>query len=201
LLCRGLVHCLDESKKIIIVGIPGVGKTTLVAKVVEMLKQSNKTVIVQSFGTVMLDEAKKNGVKDRDELRKLPMSKQQELQKSAAQKISKLEENIVIVDTHAFIATKSGFYPGLPYHVLEIIAPSNFISVSARPEEIYNRRMKDESRHRDLVSIDSIKKELAVQDAMLSSCSVLSGSPMKSVLNSQGNVEEAAKSVISAIGI
>jgi len=200
LLCRGLVHCLGESKKIIIVGIPGVGKTTLVTKVVEMLKQSNKTVNVQSFGTVMLDEAKKIGIKDRDELRKLPMSKQQELQKSAAQKISKLEENIVIVDTHAFIATKSGFYPGLPYHVLEIIAPSNFISVSARPEEIYNRRMKDGSRHRDVVSIDSIKKELAVQDAMLSSCSVLSGSPMKSVLNSQGKVEEAAKSVISAIG-
>jgi len=195
------VLCLDESKKIIIVGIPGVGKTTLVAKVVEILKQSNKTVIVQSFGTVMLNEAKKLGVKDRDEIRKLPMSKQQDLQKSAAQKIAKLEENIVIVDTHAFIATKSGFYPGLPYHVLEIIAPSNLISVSARPEEIYNRRMKDESRHRDLVSIESIKKELAVQDAMLSSCSVLSGSPFKSVLNSQGKVEEAAKSVISAIGI
>ena len=201
MLCRGLVHCLDESKKIIIVGIPGVGKTTLVAKVVEILKQSNKTVIVQSFGTVMLEQAKKLGVKDRDDLRKLSMSKQQELQKMAAQKISQLKENIVIVDTHAFIATKSGFYPGLPYSVLEIIAPSNFISVSARPEEIYNRRMKDNSRNRDLISIESIKKELAVQDAMLSSCSVLSGSPLKSVLNPEGKVEEAAKSVLSAIGI
>jgi len=192
---------LDGSKKIIIVGIQGVGKTTLVAKIAEILKQNNITVSVQSFGTVMLDEAKKAGIEDRDELRKLPMSKQQELQKIAAQKIADLQDNIVIVDTHAFIATKAGFYPGLPYHVLEIIAPSNFISVVARPEEIYNRRMKDDTRHRDLVSIDSIKKELAVGDAMISSCSVLSGSPMKSVLNSEGKVEEVAKSVISAIGL
>ena len=89
----------------------------------------------------------------------------------------------------------------MPLHVLEIIKPSNFISVSARPEEIYNRRMKDTTRNRDIVSIDSIKKELAVQEAMLSSCSVFSGSPMKPILNTEGKVEEAAKTVLSAIEI
>jgi len=49
--------------------------------------------------------------------------------------------------------------------------------------------------------IEDIKKELAVQDAMLSSCSVLSGSPMKVVFNHEGNVEEAAKAVLGAIGL
>jgi len=34
---------------------------------------------------------------------------------------------------------------------------------------------------------------------MLSSCSVISGSPMKPILNDEGKVEEAAMKVISAI--
>jgi len=192
---------LAESKKVIIVGIPGVGKTTLVSKIVEILKAKQRSISVHSFGTVMLEEAKKNGIKDRDELRKLPMEKQTNLQKMAAQKIASLQDDLVIIDTHAFISTNAGFYPGLPNSVLQIIKPDNFISVSARPEDIYNRRMKDSTRNRDLVSIESIKKELSVQDAMLSSCSVLSGSPMKTVLNSQGKVDEAAQSVIDAIEI
>jgi len=192
---------LAESKKVIVVGIPGVGKTTLVAKIVELLKSKQKSVSVHSFGTVMFEEAQKNGIKDRDELRKLTMEQQKNLQKIAAEKLSRLGDDLVIIDTHAFISTNAGFYPGLPNHVLQIIKPSNFISVSARPEEIYNRRMKDTTRNRDQVSLESIKKELSVQEAMLSSCSVLSGSPMKTILNAEGKVDEAAQAVIEAIEI
>jgi len=196
------VHCLaGDSKKIVIVGIPGVGKSTLVAKIVEILHSRQKSVSVYSFGTLMFEEAQKNGMKSRDDLRKLSMEEQQNLQKKAAQKIAKLEDDLVIIDTHTFINTNAGFYPGLPNSVLEIIKPSNFISVYARPEEIYNRRMKDNTRHRDLVSIDNIKKEMAISDAMLSSCAIFSGSPMKPVFNAEGKVEEAANAVISAIEI
>ncbi len=192
---------LVESKKVIVVGIPGVGKTTLVSKIVELLKSKQKSVSVHSFGTVMFEEGRKNGIKDRDELRKLTMEQQQNLQKIAAEKLSRLGDDLVIIDTHAFISTNAGFYPGLPNHVLQIIKPSNFISVSARPEEIYNRRMEDTTRNRDQVSLESIKKELSVQEAMLSSCSVLSGSPMKTILNAEGKVDEAALAVINAIEI
>ena len=142
------------------VGIPGVGKSTLVSKIVEILQSQQKSVTVQSFGTVMFEEAKKNGINDRDELRKLSMHEQKNLQRSAAEKIAKLDDDLVIIDTHAFISTNAGFYPGLPQHVLEIIEPENYISVFARPEEIYNRRMKDKTRTRDKISIDAIKKEL-----------------------------------------
>jgi len=194
------VLCLDESKKIVIVGIPGVGKTTVVTKVFDILNSKNKSVSVISFGNLMFEEALKYGIKDRDDLRKLSISQQQDLQKKAAERIAKLNDNVIIIDTHAFITTQAGFYPGLPDYVIKIIQPSNFISISARPEVIFNRRKQDETRHREVVSIDLIKKELAVQDAMLSSCSVLSGSPLKTILNDEGKVEEAAMNVIKAIG-
>jgi len=194
------VLCLDESKKIVIVGIPGVGKTTIVTKVFEILNSKNKSVSVVSFGNLMFEEALKYGIKNRDDLRKLSINQQQDLQKKAAERIAKLNDNVVIIDTHAFITTPAGFYPGMPDYVIKIIKPSNFISISARPEVIFNRRKQDETRHRDVVSIDLIKKELAVQDAMLSSCSVLSGSPLKTILNDEGKVEEAAMNVIKAIG-
>lgn len=192
---------LAESKKVVIVGIPGAGKTTLVSKMVEILKTKNKSVSVHSFGTVMFEEAKKLGIENRDELRKLAVDEQKQLQTMAAKKISGIQDDLVIIDTHAFISTKEGFYPGLPYHVLEVLKPANFVAVSARPEDIYNRRMKDNTRNRDIISIDQIKKELAVQDSMLSSCVVLTGSPLKSIMNTEGKVEEAALEVINAIGL
>ena len=191
---------LAESKKVVVVGIPGVGKTTVVSKVVEKLNALNKSVSVHSFGTVMFEEAKENGLKDRDDLRKLTVDEQKNLQKKAAEKIAEYQENIVIIDTHAFISTKEGYYPGLPHYVIQILKPTHFIAVSAKPDEIYNRRTNDDTRDRDIISIGSIKEELDVQDAMLSSCSVLSGSPMKVVLNTEGKVEVAADSIINAIG-
>ena len=192
---------LEESKKVVIVGIPGVGKTSLVTKIAELIKQKNKTVSVHSYGTIMFEEAKKMGIKNRDELRTLPIEKQKELQKIAAETISNLSDDVIFIDTHAFISTKAGFYPGLPNYVIQIIQPTNFIAISASPDEIHNRRMKDGTRERDPISIEDIKKELAVQDAMLSSCSVLSGSPMKVIFNHEGKIEEAAVNVIDAIGL
>jgi adenylate kinase len=194
------VLCLAESKRVIIVGIPGVGKSTLVSKVVELLRSKKISVNVSIFGTVMFEEAKKNGIKDRDDLRKLSVPEQKKLQSMAAKKIASMTDDIVIVDTHAFIATKEGFYPGLPHNVLEILMPDSFIMISARPEEIYNRRMKDTTRNRDIVSIETIKKELDVTSAMLSTCSILCGSPIKMILNSEGKIDEVAKGIVSAMG-
>ena len=192
---------LAENKKVIVVGIAGVGKTTLIKKIVELIKDHAKSVNVTNFGTVMFEVAKENGLHDRDELRKLPISEQKKLQKNAAEKLSKIDADVVIIDTHAFISTPEGYNPGLPYHVLQIIEPSHLILVTAKTEAIYNRRMKDETRNRDKVSITTIKKELDIQSAMMSACSILSGSPLKSVLNKEGKLEEAANKIIKAIGL
>jgi adenylate kinase len=192
---------LVENKTIVMVGIPGVGKTTLLSEMVEILKNHERNVCMISYGTLMFEVALENGLTDRDLLRKLPVSEQQRFQKIAAEKIAAHNEEIVLIDTHAFISSPEGYYPGLPEHVLKIIKPTNFVSVSAKPEEIYNRRMKDDTRNRDKITLDNIKKELDVQSGMISACAVITGAPVRLVLNREGKVEEAAAKIISAIGL
>lgn len=192
---------LVENKKIILVGIPGVGKTTLLTKMVDILKDHKKNVVVINYGSLMFNVAQENGLKDRDELRKLSVTEQQRLQKIAAETIATHNEEVVIIDTHAFINSPEGYYPGLPEHVLKIIKPNNFVSVSAKPEEIYNRRMKDDTRNRDKITLANIKKELDVQSGMISACAVITGSPVRLVLNGEGKVDEEADKIIKAIGL
>ena len=192
---------MAENKKVVMVGIPGVGKTSLLKRVVELLTEQKKSVSVVSFGTLMFDVAKDNGVSDRDDLRKLPVAEQQKLQKIAAEKISAMTDQVVIVDTHAFINSVEGYYPGLPEHVLKIINPTNFVSVSAQPEEIYSRRIKDFTRNRDKITLANVKKELDFQSGIISACAVICGAPIKYVLNGEGKIDEAANKIINSLGL
>ena len=58
----------------------------------------------------MFEVAKENGLKDRDELRKLTNFRTKKLQKIAAEKIAALiDANVVIIDTHAFINSPEGY--------------------------------------------------------------------------------------------
>jgi adenylate kinase len=65
----------ENNKRAIIVGIPGVGKTTVITRAAEMLNKKRKTTVVV-FGTVMFEEAKKMGLKSRDEMRRMPVEDQ-----------------------------------------------------------------------------------------------------------------------------
>ncbi len=195
--------CLDGSNKkvVVMVGIPGVGKTSLLSTIVEILEQRKKDVKVISYGTLMFEVAKQNNTTDRDELRRLPISQQQYLQREAANEIAACTEDVIIIDTHAFIHSPEGYYPGLPEYVLKIIKPTNFVSVSAKPEEIYNRRMRDTTRVRDKITLPNIKKELNVQSGMIAACTVITGAPVRHVQNGEGNIQEAAMKIITAIGL
>jgi len=184
---------LVEPKRItIVVGIPGVGKTTVITKTRDILLQSGYNTTVVVFGSVMLSEAKKMGIADRDQIRKLSLSGQQNLQNLAADYICSVKEDLVIVDTHLFVRTSSGFFPGIPQNVIHKLKPRNLILITATPEEILARRSKDESRHRDMVSIDEIKKELGLAISMISTISILSGSAFEIVDNHQGSSEDTA---------
>ena len=184
---------MEEPKRItIVVGIPGVGKTTVITKTKDILLQSGYSTTVVVFGSVMLSEAKKMGIGDRDQIRKLSLSGQQNLQNLAADYICSVKEDLVIVDTHLFIRTSSGFFPGIPQNVIQKLKPRNLILITATPEEILARRAKDESRNRDMVSIEEIKKELGLAISMISTISILSGSAFEIVDNHQGSSEGTA---------
>lgn len=192
---------MDESKRVVVVGIPGVGKTSLLNNVVKKLRKNNHNIVVCSFGTAMLDEAKKNGVTNRDDIRRMTISEQKHLQNKAARSIMSKQFDILIIDTHAFIKTASGYYPGLPERVLRIFDPTNYVSVSAKPEEIYNRRMNDPTRKRDKVNISVIKQELDLQAAMVSTYAIVSGAPVRPIVNREGKLNDAADDVIRTLGL
>ncbi|MDQ5868829.1 MAG: adenylate kinase [Thermoproteota archaeon] len=189
----------EPNRITIVVGIPGVGKTTVITKTKEIMIQSGYKTTVVVFGSVMLSEAKKIGIGDRDQIRKLSLSGQQNLQNLAADYICTVKEDLVIVDTHLFIRTSSGFFPGIPQNVIQKLMPKNLILITATPEEILARRAKDQSRNRDIMSIEEIKRELGLSTSMISTISILSGSAFEIVDNHQGSSEDTASYIASIL--
>ncbi|MFL6310323.1 MAG: adenylate kinase [Nitrososphaera sp.] len=189
---------MAENKRAIIVGIPGVGKTTLITRASEMLNQKHKTTIVV-FGTIMLEEAKKMGIKNRDELRRMTVEDQRHLQDLAAQRITEIKDDIVMIDTHVLINTDEGYYPGLPMRLLNIMKPTNMVMVAADPNEIAQRRRSDQTRQRDIASLENIQKELEISRVMVASCSILTGAPFAIIMNSEDQIEEAAANIAKTL--
>jgi adenylate kinase len=187
---------LAENKRAIIVGIPGVGKTTVITRAAELLNKKRKTTTVVVFGTVMFEEAKKKlGLKSRDDMRRMPVEDQRRLQEMAAQRIAEMKDDIVLVDTHLFINTGEGYYPGLPMSLLNIMKPTNIVMVAADPGEIAERRKTDQTRQRDIATAENIQKELDISQVMVASCSILTGAPFAIIMNSDGRVDEAAANI------
>lgn len=189
----------NNNKRVIIVGIPGVGKSSVISLAIEQLNQKGKKATIAVFGTVMLEEAHKMGVKNRDELRKMSLGKQRDLQEMAAKRISEIEDSIVIIDTHLFIKTIEGYYPGLPMHLLDIIKPTHFVMVVAEAGEIVNRRKSDKSRDRDIVAVEDIQDELDIQRVMVASSSILTGSPFIAIVNNDNEIEQAVSSMVKVL--
>jgi adenylate kinase len=189
----------NNNKRVIIVGIPGVGKTSIVSLVAERLSIKELKATVAVFGTVMLEEAVKIGVKNRDELRKLSLAEQRQLQEMAAKRIAQIKDSIVIIDTHLFIKTIDGYYPGLPMHVLDIIKPTHFVMVVAEAGEIIKRRKADKSRDRDIVSTQDIQYELDILRVMVASCSMLTGSPFIVIMNNDNKIENAVLDIVKVL--
>ena len=184
----------ENNKRAVIVGIPGVGKTTVITRAAEMLNEKRKATVVV-FGTVMFEEAKKMGLKSRDEMRKMPVEDQRRFQEMAAKRIAEMRDDIVLVDTHLFINTIEGYYPGLPMRLLNIMKPTNMIMVAADAGEIAERRKTDQTRQRDIISAENIQKELDISRVMVASCSILTGAPFAIIMNSDGEVDEAAANI------
>jgi adenylate kinase len=182
--------------RIVIVGVPGVGKSTVVAKANEAIKGST----VQVFGTAMFDEALRlKWVKHRDEMRKLPVERQKRLQEAAASRISRGKGKVVFIDTHLFIRTPEGFWPGLPLRVIEPMKPTHLLLVEASPKEILARRKNDTTRYRDEITEDEVAAELTLARSFLSAASLVSGAPMSFIRNEEGGSAKAAAQIAALV--
>ena len=117
---------------VVVVGIPGVGKTTVLSQAVEFAIKDGFKVQVVNFGDKMLEVALEEklvegGEKARDQIRKLSTETQIRVQRVAGEKIAKIaeeSEGIVFVDTHVLIQTPYGYLTGLPVWVAEAIKPN-----------------------------------------------------------------------------
>jgi adenylate kinase len=192
---------LEEPRKktVIIVGVPGVGKSTIITNATETLEKKGTSVKTVVFGSVMFEEAKKLGINDRDNLRKLTIDVQQNLQNMAAEHISNLKDSVVFVDTHLFIKTQSGYYPGLPMNLILKMNPQRLILITANSDEILNRRKKDTTRTRDLISEDEINRDIQVSMSMISSLSILTGAPFEIIYNHDDGIDSATTQLVELL--
>lgn len=188
-----------RKKTVIIVGVPGVGKSTIITNATEALRSKGTSVKTIVFGSVMFEEAKKLGINDRDKLRKLAVHTQQELQNMAAHHISSLNDSVVFIDTHLFIKTQSGYYPGLPMNLILKLNPQRLVLVTANSDEILNRRKKDTTRTRDLISIDEINRDIQVSLSMISSLSILTGAPFEIIHNHDDMIDSATSQLVALL--
>ena len=194
---------MSESRNVVIVtGIPGVGKTTVINTAVALVKeQHGEDVIVLNFGTEMFEVAVKAGqVKNRDEMRKMPTGQQRANQKLAGEAIAeKAKSARVIVDTHTLIQTNNGYLIGLPEWVVRAIQPKTVVLVEAESEKIAGRRTSDETRTRDAQAVTAIQIHQEMCRGAAVSVGTITGSTVRIINNREGKVEEAAKELAETI--
>jgi adenylate kinase len=189
----------NSTRRVIIVGLPGVGKTTLISKAVELLKQRDCEYSVVVFGSLMLEESRELHLTNRDQMRRLSVDEQRRLQQRAASRIAAMEGDLIIIDTHLLISTEEGYYPGLPLNLLDTIKPTNIIMISADPADILDRRTQDKSRDRDIRLEMDIRDELEISKAMIACCSLVSGCSFISIMNNNNEIDKAAASLASSL--
>ena len=193
---------MTESRNVVIVtGIPGVGKTTVINTAVEQVKErSGEDVLILNIGTEMFEVATKEGhVKDRDELRKLPTSIQREVQRKAGEAIAEKAKGKTIVDTHTLIQTNNGFLIGLPEWVVTAINPKTMVLVEADSEKIAGRRTGDETRTRDAQAVADIQIHQDMCRAAAVSVGTITGATVRIIKNREGLVEEAASELADTL--
>ena len=191
-------------KVVVVTGVPGVGKTTVISHLERLAQAEGLKLKVVNFGTYMLETALKEGlVRSRDEIRRLPLRKQLELQALAARRIvedaagSLGENGYLIVDTHALVKTVAGYWPGLPKHVLDHLKPDMIVVVEASPEEIVARQERDKTRYRaDVGGVEGVKRLMENARAASFASAVHYASTVAIVENREGKAEEAARQIL-----
>ncbi|BBL45252.1 adenylate kinase [Nanobdella aerobiophila] len=143
---------------ILVTGVPGVGKTSIIKEGIKYIKYNFN---ILSLGDIILDIAKKNyNINNRDEIRKkLSIKDQLNLQMEAMKYVKDIEKNEnIILDTHLVIESYAGFVPGIIRTFADILRPNGIVVITSDPDKIFLRRLKDmEIRGRDIENLKRIE--------------------------------------------
>lgn len=181
---------------IVVMGIPGAGKSSVLAAALKRAKGWRAI----NWGDRMLETAKSEGlVKDRDEIRRLPVQRQAWLQSAVADSLAREKGNVVL-DTHCSINTPKGYFPGLPFSVLGKLGVERFVLIEAPAESIMARRAKDASRARDAQAAEAVHEQLFVNKALVCAYSAFTGAPVAFVKNEDGRLDEAVSALLALLG-
>ncbi len=191
---------------VVMTGVPGVGKSTVVKTAFQKAKEKGLNVEYEmvNFGDMMLKSAESMGlVKHRDEMRRLPIERQHEIQKNAAKGIRALaDRGKIILDTHAAIETPKGFIPGMPEWVLRELKPDVIVVLESRPEDINKFRKKDlgnDFRRREVDNLEGIERHQSVNRRIAMAYSVFTGTPIKVIWKPEGTLPQAAEQLLEVL--
>ncbi len=183
----------------IVVGVPGVGKTTVLTKTVEKLKSMGYNVEIVNYGDVMLKKALElKLVNNRDEMRKLPVSKQLYLQRVAAEWISlrSKEVDLILLDTHLFIRTPRGRWPGISENNMPYLKTvKQLVLIEADPKDISKRRVKDTTRMRSDYGMEEkeIDEDQRYNRYFSTTISIRYGCPVYILRNEENMLDKAVE--------
>ncbi len=179
--------------RVVISGIPGVGKSTIL----DMVSKKSMYEII-NFGSLMFDMARDlDLVKSRDDIRKLDVDTQRNLQKKTSNQLGKMDN--IIIDTHMSIKSRAGYLPGLPAWVLTELMVSSYFLIESSPAEIKRRRDNDPTRSRDEDTVDDIEEHQQVNRYYAVAYSVYSGATIKYIYNPDNHPEIAAENILRGL--
>ena len=177
-------------KIVIAVGIRGVGKSTIMEKVV------GKTpgVKVVTYSDLMLEICKKKGMaNNRDDLRKIPNTEYTKIREEVWHEIGAMKDNI-IVDTHAFVEHTGRYIPGLPTpYVHKLKGLCGLFYVDADNDTIRTRSAKDHTRIREGKTDIELNNYRYANVAALAYHSTALNIPFYVIFNEDGKLDQAVE--------
>jgi len=186
---------------VVVTGIPGVGKTTVLNELQDLAKQNRAKLNVLNFGTIMNEILRELGKQmNRDEMREQDIETQRKVQDLAANEIiNRAGQGTVVVDTHMFVKTTVGMWAGLPQSVLQKLTPRLLVLIEADPQQIAGRRRNDTDRKREAALLNEIKFDLEWSRATAAASAITTGAPVKVIRNDTGTQKQAAKELFEVI--